>query len=94
MALRARKVSGALDKRATGLDKLSNRLIRECAELISPYIAISFNCCVATFPHEWKLAKVTPIFKQGDRSDMDKDFCDLSNSKIALSMVSFLKVAL
>ena len=71
MALRARKVSGAFEKRATGLDKLSNRLIRECADLIAPYIAIIFNCCVATFPHEWKLAKVTPIFKQGDRSDMD-----------------------
>ena len=24
-----------------------------------------------TFPDDWKLAKVTPIFKQGDRSDMN-----------------------
>ena len=56
-----------------GLDKLSNRLIRECADLISPHISIIFNCCLATgvFPDDWKLVKVTLIFKQGDRSDMD-----------------------
>ena len=54
------------------LNKL-NWLIRECADLISPYISIIFNCCLTTgtFPDDWKLAKVTPIFKQGDRSDMN-----------------------
>ena len=59
-------------KRA-GLDKLSSRLIRECTDLISPHISIIFNCCLTTgtFPDDWKLAKVTPIFKQGDRSDMN-----------------------
>ena len=48
-----------------GLDKLSSRLIRECAELISPYISIIFNCCqtTSTFPDDWKLAKVTPKFE-------------------------------
>jgi len=32
-----------------------------------------FNCCLATgiFPDDWKLAKASPIFKQGDRSDTD-----------------------
>lgn len=31
-----------------------------------------FNCCLTTgtFPDDWKLAKVTPLFKQGDRSDI------------------------
>ena len=54
-------------------NKLSSRLIRECADLISTYISITFNCCLTTgtFPDDWKLAKVTPIFKQGDRSDMN-----------------------
>ena len=44
-----------------------------CADLISPYISTIFNCCLTTgiFPDDWKLAKVTPIFKQGDRSDMN-----------------------
>ena len=54
-------------------NKQSSRLIRECADLISPYISIIFNCCLTTgtFPDDWKLAKVTPMFKQGDRSDMN-----------------------
>ena len=29
------------------------------------------NRLTGIFPDDWKLAKVTPIFKQGDRSDMD-----------------------
>ena len=68
------KLLNKLNKsKGAGLDKLSSRLIRECADLISPYISIIFNCCLTTgtFPDDWKLAKVTPIFKQGDRSDMN-----------------------
>ena len=59
--------------KGAGLDKLSSRLIRECTDLISPYISIIFNCSLTTgtFPDDWKLAKVTPIFKHGDRSDMN-----------------------
>ena len=68
------KLLNKLNKsKGAGLDKLSSRLIRECADLISPYITTIFNCCLTTgiFPDDWKLAKVTPIFKQGDRSDMN-----------------------
>ena len=69
------KLLNKLNKsKGAGLDKLSSRLIRECADLISPYISTIFNCCLTTgiFPDDWKLAKaVTPIFKQGDRSDMN-----------------------
>ena len=45
----ATRVKHGKSKRA-GLDKLSDRLIRECADLIFPYIAIIFNCCLATSP--------------------------------------------
>ena len=68
------KLLNKLNKsKGAGLDNLSSRLIRECADLISPYISTIFNCCLTTgiFPDDWKLAKVTPIFKQGDRSDMN-----------------------
>ena len=68
------KLLNKLNKsKGVGLDKLSNRLIRECADLISPYTSTIFNSCLATgvFPDDWKLARVTPIFKQGDRSDKD-----------------------
>ena len=70
----AKSLRGQLNtSKGAGLDKLSSRLIRECADLISPYISIIFNRCLTTgtFRDDWKLAKVTTIFKQGDRSDMN-----------------------
>ena len=60
--------------KGAGLNTLSRCLICECAESYFPIIiSIIFNCCLTTgtFPDDWKLVKVTPIFKQGDSSDMD-----------------------
>ena len=59
--------------KATGLDKISARLIRECADLICISICKIFNCSLTTgiFPDDWKCAKVTPLFKQGSSSDVN-----------------------
>ena len=58
--------------KATGLDYISARLIRECADLICISICKIFNCSWTTgiFPDDWKCARVTPLFKQGSSSDM------------------------
>ena len=57
--------------KASGLDKIPTRLIRECADLICISICKIFNCSLTTgiFPDDWKCAKVTPLFKQGSSSD-------------------------
>ena len=59
--------------KATGLDKISARLIRERADLIYVSICKIFNYSVTTgiFPDDWKCAKVTPLFKQGSSSDIN-----------------------
>ena len=60
------KLLNKLNKsKGAGLDKLSSGLIRKFADLISPYILTILNCCLTTgiFPDDWKVAKVTPIFK-------------------------------
>ena len=59
--------------KASGLDKITARLIRECADLICISICKIFNCSLTTgiFPGDWKCAKVTPLFKQGSSSDMN-----------------------
>jgi hypothetical protein len=51
--------------KATGLDQISARLVRECADLISSSITNIFNLSLTlgTFLEDWKCAKVTPIFK-------------------------------
>ncbi|PFX19180.1 putative RNA-directed DNA polymerase from transposon X-element [Stylophora pistillata] len=57
--------------KATGLDKISARLIRECADLICVPICDIFNQSISqgTFPDDWKYARITPLYKQGDRGD-------------------------
>ena len=57
--------------KSAGIDSLGPRLLKSSAPIISKYVAHMF--CVfffsGLFPDELKVAKVTPIFKKGGRSD-------------------------
>ena len=59
--------------KATGLDNISAKLIRECADLISIPLCNIFNNSLSSglFPDDWKCARVTPLFKQGERTDIN-----------------------
>ena len=59
--------------KATGLDKISARLVRECADLICIPLCHIFNqsLSLGIFPEDWKCARVTPLFKQGNHDDMN-----------------------
>ena len=59
--------------KATGLDNISARFIRECADLISVPISDLFNKSLTSgiFPDDWESARVIPLFKQGERSDLN-----------------------
>ena len=59
--------------KATGLDKISARFVRECADLICIPLCHMFNqsLSLGIFPEDWKCARVTPLFKQGNRDDMN-----------------------
>ena len=63
-------VSSQLNKlckrKATGLDSVSARLLRECADLISESLALIFNQSIDTciFSDEWKSARITPLFEK------------------------------
>lgn len=71
------KVLSLLNKlnktKATGLDRISARLIRECADLICIPICDIFNQSInqGVFPDDWKSARVTPLFKHGNRDDVN-----------------------
>ena len=63
-----------LDKsKAAGLDDISARLIRECADLICSPLCVIFNQSLrlGIFPDDWKNARVTPLFKQGEQNDLN-----------------------
>ena len=54
----------------TGLDKNSPKI---AAGVVSPSLTGIFNQSILTgiFPCDWKLAKVSPIFKNGSKSDLN-----------------------
>ena len=54
-----------------GPDKITTKLIKDAGEGICKPLAMSFNSSFrhGIFPDIWKLARVTPIFKSGSRSD-------------------------
>ena len=56
--------------KATGLDKNSLKI---AADVVSPSLTGILHQSILTgiFPCDWKLAKVSPIFKNGSKSDLN-----------------------
>ena len=50
-----------------------SRLIRKCADIISGPLCDLFDKSLMSgiFPNDWKCARVTPLFKQGDLFDLN-----------------------
>ena len=57
--------------KSPGPDKILIMLIKDAIDIISPPLTIIFNSSLrkGVFPDIWKVAKVTPIFKSGSRSE-------------------------
>ena len=55
------------------VDNISAKLTRECADIISGLLCDLFNKSLMSgiFPDDWKCARVTPLFKQGESSDLN-----------------------
>ena len=64
---------GINEKKATGLDKIPCKLLKLAADVLAPSLTDIFKCAIDTgiFPDEWKLARVTPIFKKGAKSELN-----------------------
>ncbi|CAB3977575.1 Hypothetical predicted protein [Paramuricea clavata] len=59
--------------KATGLDKIPAKILKLSANIIAPSLTFIFNLSLATsvYIDEWKRARVTPIFKSGDKRQCD-----------------------
>ena len=59
--------------KATGLDGIPVRVLKDAAPEIAKPIAYLINLTILTgiIPQEWKEAKVTPIFKSGEKDDVN-----------------------
>ena len=55
--------------KATGPDNISPRVLKELADVLSKPLATLFQKSLdqATVPEEWKKARVTPLYKKGDK---------------------------
>nr|CAH7725950.1 unnamed protein product [Callosobruchus chinensis] len=60
------------NKFTSGQDYLPSFFLRDCAHLFSKPLYIIFNSILkySVFPDVWKIARVCPIFKAGDKTDM------------------------
>ena len=60
------------NSKSPGLDQFNVRLLKLAGPYLSNCLAHICNLSLSgyTFPDEWKKAKVTPIFKSGDKSDV------------------------
>ena len=57
-------------KKAEGIDEIPNCILRDCAHELAPPIAHIINLSLksAQIPEDLKTAKITPIFKDGEKS--------------------------
>jgi len=59
--------------KSAGVDNISSRFLKALCPEISVPVTLLFNCSMSEgkIPHDWKLANVTPIHKQGNRNRPD-----------------------
>ena len=59
--------------KATGMDRLSIKLVKLSAPLITHAMTMIFNKSIksGSFPCEWKISKVTSVYKTGPREHMN-----------------------
>jgi hypothetical protein len=60
------------DKLTAGYDDIPESLVKQCIQLIKGPLTHIYNVSLRpwVFPDEWTLAKVKPLYKKGDRYDI------------------------
>ena len=63
-------LNGLSSTKATGLDKISSKVLKAVASTVAPSLTYIFNNSILTwcFPFDWKMARFLPVYKKGPRS--------------------------
>ena len=63
-------LTSLLSNKATGVDKISSKIIKIASPAIADSLTHIFNQAVtlSSFPDEWKTARVVPLYKNGQRN--------------------------
>ncbi len=72
------ELSKLKSSKATGLDKISAKLLQDASSVITKPITYLINLTISSgeIPSQWKEAKVTPIFKAGKKDD-ENNYCPI-----------------
>ena len=67
----AKLIQSLDNKKSSGFDRISNKLLKSSCYIIVPFIVNLFNMCIhdGIFPDSFKVAQVIPLFKGGDKED-------------------------
>ncbi len=59
------------EKKSVGLDKIPNKLLKIAANVVAPSLTAIFTASMRTgiFPQEWKVSRVSPVYKSGIRNN-------------------------
>ena len=62
-----------LNSKATGIHEIPNKILKACSDIISPHLSQIFNISLTTkcYPDSLKFAKVAPVYKGGDKDNLD-----------------------
>ena len=62
-----------LDGKAVATDLISNEILKATSDIISPFLVALFNKILEleTFPEDWSLGLILPLFKSGDALDVN-----------------------
>ena len=65
-------LSSLKENKARGHDAIGNLILKNCAKSLSSSLKLVFQTCCnkGTYPEEWKISTVTPVFKDGDKTDV------------------------
>ena len=55
--------------KSPGNDGISIKLLKDASNIVAGHWCFNVSLQKAIFPNDWKLAKVTPIFKEGNKAD-------------------------
>ncbi|CAB4028339.1 Hypothetical predicted protein, partial [Paramuricea clavata] len=72
-------LNGLSNSKATGLDKISGKILKTAAPTIALSLTHIFNHAIITncFPYEWKAARLLPLHKKGPR-DLPENYRPIS----------------
>ena len=61
------------ERKATGLDMIPSKLLKMAASIVAPSLTAIFTNSIMAgiYPTEWKMARVTPVFKKGVKSNLN-----------------------